>query len=536
MRRLLNGNWEDISLDYHRPVDSYRVQVRMFANLEEIEGTYLIPPRSAKLVWNYLLEVGVVETWRKVISRMQERNRNKKFQSFGIGEISEGPSGGRFSAGEAVVFFAPGFPACVERVVLPEILIDSARPDELSVLEEGQLLHLERAGISLPDSQWWAILRAWSPYSGALLPANLQGEISEALHAYAADIDWRQADRRSQPIPTSTREVRSTLGTFVAPSRKRKRAILFGYGHYAKTNILPNVHASVDVEAVHEIDPTQVPTNWGDVPCWDSSPDVRATEGFDVYFIAGYHHTHAPIASTALRRGSYAVTEKPVVVDRTQLVELLEAMSEAEGGFFACFHKRYSPFNEYAWKDLGCESGEPINYHCVVYEVPLPDLHWYRWPNSKSRLISNGCHWLDHFLFLNRYCEVKSMSVEQAPDGTINCSVTLENGAYFTMVLTDIGSQRIGLQEYIELRAGAVTVKIVNNAKYLAEDSSRVLRRARINKTSPYRLMYRSIAAQIEAGDVGDSLASVRISCGLILDLEDRLGRGTLESRNPASD
>jgi hypothetical protein len=211
-------------------------------------------------------------------------------------------------------------------------------------------------------------------------------------------------------------------------------------------------------------------------------------------------------------------------------------MREAEGGLFACFHKRYSPFNDYAWPDLECEAGDPINYHCVVYEVPLPELHWYRWPNSKSRLISNGCHWLDHFSFLNRYCKVKSMSVEQAPDDTISCSVTLENGAYFTMVLTDTGSQPIGLQEYIELRAGAVTVKIVNNAKYLAEDSSRVFRRARINKTSPYRLMYRSIAAQIEAGDVGDSLASVRISCGLILDLEDRLGRGTLESRMPASD
>jgi hypothetical protein len=104
------------------------------------------------------------------------------------------------------------------------------------------------------------------------------------------------------------------------------------------------------------------------------------------------------------------------------------------------------------------------------------------------------------------------------------------------MVLTDTGSQRIGLQEYIELRAGGVTVKIVNNAKYFSEDLSRVIRRARINKTSPYRMMYRSITEQIAAGELGDTLTSMRISSGLILDLEERLGRENLESRAPSSD
>lgn len=530
MRCLLNGSWDDSSLDYHRPDDAYRVQVRMFANIEAVEGTYFILPRSAKLVWNYLREVGPLETWRKVVSRMQESNRNKKFRSFGIGTIVDGPRAGRFSKADSVVFFAPGFPACVERVVLAEILIAKATPDETRAFEEGRLLHHRSAPMKSSDRSWWPSLQAWNLYSGTRLQDDLRTEITETLHWIAEQIDWRSADRYPQLTPTPTREIRTTLGTFVTPARKRKRAILFGYGHYAKTNILPNVRNSVDVEAVHEIDPTQVPQNWGNVRCWDSSPHVRATEDYDVYFIAGYHHTHAPIASTALRRASYAVVEKPVVVDRPQLVDLLDAMKGAESGFFACFHKRYSPFNAYAWQDLACSSGEPINYHCVVYEVPLPEFHWYRWPNSKSRLISNGCHWLDHFLFLNRFCEVKRISVEEAAGGTISCSVTLENDAYFTMVLTDTGSQRIGLQDYVELRAGSVTVKIVNNGQYHSEDATRVLRRTHINKTLPYRLMYRLIAERISAGDAGDTLDSVRISSGLVLDLEDLLdpvlGRG----------
>ena len=87
-------------------------------------------------------------------------------------------------------------------------------------------------------------------------------------------------------------------------------------------------------------------------------------------------------------------------------------------------------------------------------------------------------------------------------------------------VLTDVGSQRIGLQDYVELRAGPVTVKITNNSHYFSEDHVRVLHRTRVSKTLPYKLMYRSIAAQIADDQPGDSPASIRVSSDLVLELE----------------
>ncbi len=520
MRCLLGGEWDDSSLDFHRPVSGCRIQVEAFANLQILEGMYFVPPRSAKLIWNYIREVGAVETWRKVASRLQERNRNQKFQSFGIGRIVEAGTSGRFQPDERVVFFASGTPACVERIVLPEILIDRAREEELAALEPGQILHLPEPGIAEPQGAWWDRVRAWNEYSGHTFDPDDGPAIAQGLHDFAKEVDWSGAQRLEAAPPTPVREVHSTLGTFVAPRSKRKRAILFGYGHYAKTNILPNVRAFMDVEAVHEIDPTQVPKDWGNVPCWDSSPTVRATEDFDVYFLAGYHHTHAPLATTALEKGAYAVTEKPVAVEKPQLERLMGALENASGGMFACFHKRYSPLNELARKDLQRAPGEAINYNCIVYEVPLPEMHWYRWPNSGSRLISNGCHWIDHFLYLNDYSEVSNKQIGVAPDGTIHTAVTLANGAHFTMVLTDVGSQRIGLQDYVELRAGPVTVKITNNSHYFSEDHVRVLHRTRVSKTLPYKLMYRSIAAQIANDQPGDSPASIRVSSDLVLELE----------------
>ena len=523
MRTLTDGVWENSSLDFHRSPSNARIQVMAFANLEPVVGMYFILPRSTNLVWNYIREVGPIETWRKVTSRLQERNRNKKFLSFGVGKIVSCNPDGEFFPGQGVLFLAPASPQCVERVVLPETLIAKAEEAELQSIQSEGILFVSETPVEPMQSGWLPRVRAWNEHSGEDLQPEDPAAIADELHRLAREVDWSEAHTLLADAPTPVREIYSTLGTFVAPHGNRKRAVLFGYGHYAKTNIVPNVKKFIDIEAVHEIDPIQVPKGWGKLPSWDSSPDPRPTEDFDVYFLAGYHHTHAPLASAALTKGAYAVAEKPIAVDQEQLQELLGVMKNARGGLFACFHKRYSPLNKIALEDLEYQPGKPINYNCIVYEVPLPEMHWYRWPNSKSRLISNGCHWIDHFLHLNDYCEVASTRVDSGSDGTINCSVALKNGAYFTMVLTDTGSQRIGLQDYVELRSDGVTVKITNSSRYLAENRLRVLRRKRVKKTASYKLMYRSIAAQIAEGKPGDTIDSVRVSSRLILELEDLL-------------
>lgn len=527
MRSLLRLQWVDSTLDHHRRPEQYRVRVLAFANVEQLTDLYFVRPRSARLIWNYLSQVGPVGVWRKVASRLQERFRNEKYVSFGYGEVLEAPAEGRFGLGDFVAFFAPGFPACVERVVLSEhLLARIGRADGLE-LAPGGLVYRSLDGDQVPDEPWWHRVRGWDVHSGRSVSEAERDAIAGGLAQMAQKIDWSQASRLDVAPPSEIAE--TSVGAVPLHRREQKRAVLFGYGHYAKTNILPNVGSHLFVEAVHEVDPTQIPADRAGVPVWDTAPAPRRDADYDVFLIAGYHHTHAPLAVEALRRGAYAVAEKPVAVDHAQLDALLEAVDGHERGYFACFHKRYSPLNDVALYDLRQAPGAPIDYHCIVYEVPLPDLHWYRWPNSKSRLVSNGCHWLDHFLYVNGFSEVASFKLDRSPTDVLNCSVTLQNGAYFSMVLTDKGSERIGLQEYVELRAGEVTVKIVNNANYLSEDRDRVVRRMRINKMLPYKQMYQTIAHRIAKDEGGDTHDSIRVSTRLVLDLEDELDRLTAE-------
>ena len=529
MRCLLGEEWDDWCLDYYRAPGDYRIQVSALANLERLSGIYFVPERSPRLIWNYLREVGPIGVWRKVASRLQERRRNEKYMSFGTGVVVEAPVGARYPAGTRVRFLAPGFPACVERVVLPELFMTEHSAEADAEGSDASVRHLPNAEVGV-DLGGLDGARSWSPYSGSGPSPEEGARIAALIPELDRALDWSAATRLEAEVPSEIRELvsseprRESSTTPRDPrGRRRKRAVLFGYGHYAKTNILPNVKRHIDVQAIHEVDPTQIPPDLAGAAGWDTSPHVRPGEDYEVFLIAGFHHTHAPLAVAALEQGAFAVVEKPLTVDRDQLDRLLRAMENPHAGFFGCFHKRYSPLNDYAILDLRQSPEQPIDYHCIVYEVPLPDFHWYRWQNSKSRLISNGCHWIDHFLYLNGYKEVESIELGASPAGTIHCSATLKNGAYFTMTLTEKGSPRIGLQDYVELRAGDITAQIINNSSYLAQGRTRVLRRVRVNKLGTYQDMYRTIAEGIARGEGGDSIDSVRVSGKLVLDFEDAL-------------
>ncbi|HEU4559352.1 MAG TPA: Gfo/Idh/MocA family oxidoreductase, partial [Longimicrobium sp.] len=253
---------------------------------------------------------------------------------------------------------------------------------------------------------------------------------------------------------------------------------------------------------------------------WDTSPFLRPGETPDVVLIAGYHHTHAGLAVEALRRGAWAVVEKPLCTTLAQLEALLDAMGDRPSRLFACFHRRYSRFNAMALHDLGVTRGDPVDYHCTVFEIPLPPLHWYRWPASGSRQMSNGCHWIDHFLYLNAYSPPRRWTMDAGSSGTLHACAELENGAYFTLTLTDRGSVRTGVQEHVELRANDRTVRVVDFRRYQAESTDRVLRHARARKLDAFGQMYRAIGRAIHQGAPGDSRESVEVTTSLVLELE----------------
>ncbi len=507
-------------LDYHRGKKEYRLEVSAWKNLEKLEHVYHTRPKSLRLLWNYFPVVGPVGLVTKTWSRLREDRRNDKYVACGIGKIIEKPGDGVFREGEIVAFLAPWHPALAERIVLPESLIFKMNKSGLPELSTDAIFYCS-LDKNERQNHWWKEVRAWSVYSGEKISDETRVKLEKGLAQELKNTDWSRAKKMGMPEASPVSETKGEVNSSTRLGA-RKTGVLYGFGNYAKINILPYMKPFVDIRTVHEIDPTQVSTERR-VEKWSSAPLPEASEKGDVYFVASYNHTHVPITLHALKQGAYAVVEKPVVNDYGELAELEKALRQAGRKVFIGFHKRYGLFNELALKDLGVKRGDPISYHSIVYELIQPEFFWYNWPVSRSTFFANGCHQIDHFLHLNNFSQPKDFNIKLLHDNAIEVWIELENGASFTTTFSEKGTSRVGPRDFVELKVHGRNVRITDAIKYQSEDNHRIIRKKRIFKTQSYRDMYRTIGAKIARNEEGDSIESILISAKIMLDLEAKL-------------
>jgi len=517
--RIFTGNkWRNGFLDYCRNKNEYRIRVLAWKNLEKLENVYHTRAKSLRLLINYFPVVGPYGLFTKTWSRLREQRRNEKYVSCGIGKIIESASNKNFSEGELICFVAPLHPALVERVVLPKELIFKIDKSDILEIPADTILY---SPLKKNESQnmWWKDVRGWSVYSGIEISKETQKKLVEGLEKEIKNNDWSKSQQIEAQDASPAAEIK---GQVKKTNPKKKSGVLFGYGNYAKTNIIPYSKPFVDIKSVHEIDPTQIFFEQG-IQKWDSSPFPREDEKYDVYFVAGYNHTHVPITLYALNQGAYVVVEKPVVNDYDELNELEKVLKKAGRKLFIGFHKRYGRFNKFALEDLGVKYGEPISYHSIVYELLQPEFFWYNWPVSRSTFFANGCHQIDHFLHLNNFSQPKNSDIKLLQDNAVEVWIELENGATFTTTFSEKGSLRVGPRDHVELKVPGRNVRITDSIKYLSEDNYRIIRKKRIFKTDSYRDMYQNICRKIANNEEGDSIESILVSAKIMLDLEEKL-------------
>ena len=85
---------------------------------------------------------------------------------------------------------------------------------------------------------------------------------------------------------------------------------------------------------------------------WSTRGEVNEEDDYDVFVVAGYHHTHAEMAIKALNKGKAVIVEKPVAVNFQQLNAMTEALEHKGGSMFSCFQRRYWRYNDWVREDL----------------------------------------------------------------------------------------------------------------------------------------------------------------------------------------
>lgn len=496
MHILTNERWESGYLDEWLPPRHFRIRPEYWLVHSRIDGLYFERKSDLRQVAAYIGSIGLRSTLRKVRSRRLERHRNEKYLVTGVGTIlANNDTAG--TAKSRVFFVAPAVQRCQERVVLHESLVTTQLGSAIAsipLVQPGSIFTGSDA-----DGYDGSVERAegWRHDAGlAPVASDVQEMLLARLSAWLKH--GRMEEHTFQPSEVTER----------SPGRPQKRAAagsisiaVIGFGNYVKTVVLPSLDRAVLVDCIHELDPAQIGPVLGEglgrsvldrsTTTWDTAPSLRRNEGpYDGVIVAGYHHTHAPIAAAALETGAKVLVEKPLATTRGDLDVLRDSSEMHPGRLFVGFNRRHSKFTAAMLSDLSVRPGDAISYFATVYEVGLPRRHWYRWPSSRSRLVSNGCHWIDHFLFLNHCSRVVYEDVRAWRDD-IRVELGLDNGAFFCMVLTDRGSSRTGLRNIIEVRTEGAMARVIDDERYMAETATQV-RRLTARRLESHRNMYRN--------------------------------------------
>lgn len=454
----LGHQWHPDHLDHDCGHDEVRIDVKGWAVLALWDDAHISPQRRWSTVLDYTRRVGPVATARKILSRLQMAQMAKQCVAVGFGQCLESM--------QWLGFVAVGVPTGLQRVVVPSALTITL-DEALAPTPQHSLLWCMRLGQHDPPALW--------PHMATDAPQSIDSKwLNETLHA----INWHRAQTvrlQSQPIKTRTHQA------------QKNDLILFGYGHYARTCIVPYLK-DVTLTTIHEVNPILSQPKQQQYT-WDSSPNLRTHEQARAVWAAGYHHTHGPIAVDALKKGMWAVVEKPAITTDEQLRELTQQLHQ-NPRLLIGFHKRWAKPTAWIQEDLQL-NGQPCHLHSIVHEIPLPQHHWYRWPNAQSRILSNGCHWLDHFLWLNPNTKVSQWSVQGRQDHLM-VWVVLNNGATCSLLLSDEGSSRIGVRDVSEYRAGDRTARWIDGSSYESENTHKVIRRETLNPMDVYPTMVRA--------------------------------------------
>lgn len=524
---LSNDRWSNDYLDYALEANELLIMVGGMIPMAMVHEQYIEPRRSVSRVLAYIRKIGVRQVLLKIQSRVRERARNEKVCSIGFGKVLR-QCGSSLQEGQWVIFLAPNHPALLERIVLGEDLVSRTDHSKLPDLHGEQTVALYHFPpdihhdmlICMQDT--WI---GWNKYSGLHLDADLVAAWLKDAVANFAHARLRQEYSVELPstyvtdMPVDTSQV----------SKGRFLTAVIGYGQYAKTTLIPHLPETFDIVRVHEIDPMQIPKRRKYRFSTIGSPSLDSR--LDVCFIAGYHHTHMAWADAILGSGGHAVVEKPLVTTSSQLERLREIWPKLYTRYHAGFHKRYQEFNTMAIEDMQVAPGEPISYYATVYEIPLPTLHWYNWPNSRSRITSNACHWIDHFMYLNDFSMVVNYSLKILSNRELVITATLQNNASLALILSDIGTPRLGVREYIELTHETSRCTIIDSRWYKAEGVDRQLRTHTTKAHAGHVRMYKTICSNIERGIPSETPESIR-SSELVVCLEN-LYQATLAENVP---
>jgi len=351
-----------------------------------------------------------------------------------------------------------------------------------------------------------AELRDLSQFSGRKLEVTLEEVLAEGRRLLASGV---------APAPSSEEAIQFA-STAVPPELQRpidgKSSALFlaGAGTYPCAYALPAFSkAKIPFDTVIELNPARaalVARQFGFASAdTDVARGLRHLAAYEapVLVIATYHSTHMEIAELALsiNPATRILIEKPPVATMDQLHRL--ARLRRGGAYIEIgYNRRHIPMTWRAREQLATQQG-PVVMTCIAKIPRIPASHWYFWQAQGTRVTGNACHWIDlgrYFISAAPERVVLFGPDARAENDPISLVVCYADGSRLNVVVTDSGSSLRGVQEFIEVRRGDMTVTIDDYLRFQVQAGTRRTVRRVITRDKGHDRMYARFVENIRAG------------------------------------
>ena len=226
-----------------------RIKVLVCCNISEVKDQFF-ERRNLRVrdLVRYYRELGFKNVYRKSIQRVRDRETNERYLSFGYGVVTEGAE-----QGKSGFFVATSHPKCFDSVVLPSSLFLAA--NWLNIEGADHVFHVSDKKSQGLIGEDFKSLNGWNFHSGTAQPdfswINVRKILEESIGIAEQKLTINGKPNYEKVVEKRTNRTEKKVVN-------RLRVSVVGFGHYARTVILPNLPDIAVLNNVYDIQPNRL--------------------------------------------------------------------------------------------------------------------------------------------------------------------------------------------------------------------------------------------------------------------------------------
>lgn len=218
------------------------------------------------------------------------------------------------------------------------------------------------------------------------------------------------------------------------------------------------------------------------------------------------HHLHARQTIAALQAGKHVFVEKPLALNREELLAIREQLLNSENSLLTVgFNRRFAPLTRQLAAFIAPRK-EPLVAHYRVNAGYIPLTHWLHDPaEGGGRIIGEGCHFVDFLIFLvgQNPVSVAAHTIPEAGrylEDNIVITYTFPDGSLGTLTYLANGDKAFPKERVEVFASGRVAVLDDFRALEMVQNGARKMVRSRFRQDKGHRAIWETFSQAITQG------------------------------------